>query len=115
VYRRARVAVLSTGDELVEPGQQQLKPGQIRDANRAMLAAAVSSAGCRVIDLGIALDDPGQVEARFQQALDQAADVLLTSGAPMPDSCKHSNSQRLTGYACAPECTASDEEEEMLR
>ena len=60
VHRRPRVAVLSTGDELVEPSVQHLGPGQIRDANRHMLTAAVRSAGCEVVDLGIARDDIAQ-------------------------------------------------------
>ena len=50
------MGVLSTGDELVEVSEQQLGPGQIRDANRLMLASAASSSGCPVVDLGIARD-----------------------------------------------------------
>ena len=56
VHRKPVVAVLSTGDELVEPQEQRLGPGQIRDANRYMLASAASSSGCKVVDLGIARD-----------------------------------------------------------
>ncbi len=78
VYPRPRVAILSTGDELVEPDQQP-GPGQIRDSNRAMLVAAVLAAGGDPIDLGIATD---QSESLRQQLVAGAAqaDILLTSG-----------------------------------
>ncbi|BDA47115.1 Gephyrin [Coccomyxa sp. Obi] len=79
VRRKALVAVLSTGDELVEPDQDALGR-QIRDANRFMLTAAARSAGCAVTDLGIAHNAPTQVEAKFQEALSAGVDVLLTSG-----------------------------------
>jgi len=78
VYPRPRVAILSTGDELVEPGQP-LDAGQIYDSNRAMLNAAVSAVGGEPVDLGIAQDSQAALEARVRQGL-QDADILLTSG-----------------------------------
>ena len=81
VHRRPRVGVLSTGDELCEPSTSQLGPGQIRDANRAMLLAAASEAGAEVVDFGIARDRQEDVKAAFQRVKDSTMDVLLTSGA----------------------------------
>ncbi|MEY2957553.1 MAG: molybdopterin biosynthesis protein MoeA, partial [Actinomycetota bacterium] len=51
VHRRVRVAVLSTGDELVEDGRP-LRPGEIRESNRRMLSGLLRSAGCDVVDMG---------------------------------------------------------------
>ena len=78
VFPRPKVAVLSTGDELVEPGEP-LGPGQIRDSNRAMLVAAIEAVGGEPIDLGISGDSQEALEERVQEGLDQA-DILLTSG-----------------------------------
>ncbi len=78
VYPQSKVAILSTGDELVEV-EQAPGPGQIRDSNRPTLCAAILANGCVPVDLGIALDTPGALEAKVEQGL-READVLLTSG-----------------------------------
>jgi molybdopterin molybdotransferase len=83
VIRKARVAILSTGDELVEPGQP-LTPGKIYDSNRFALAAAVKQAGGEPVLLGIARDDRASLEAQLGEGLQ--ADVLVTSaGVSMGD------------------------------
>ncbi len=78
VYKRLRVALMSTGDELVPPGQP-LAFGQIYDSNRAMLHAALSQAGCEVIDMGHVPDNRELLVQRFQEA-DRLADAVFTSG-----------------------------------
>jgi len=78
VFRQPVVAVMSTGDEIVEPHQTP-KPGQIRDANRFTLMSAVRQAGAEPLDLGIVLDEPGSLENLIERGLAEA-DGLLTSG-----------------------------------
>ncbi len=77
VFPRARVGVLSTGDELVESGP--LTPGQIRDSNRPMLLALVREAGADAVDLGIARDDEDRIVALLEDALARC-DAVITSG-----------------------------------
>jgi molybdopterin molybdotransferase len=78
VRRRPRVALLSTGDELVEVGKK-LGPGQITDSNRWALLGALREAGVDVRILGIGPDEPQALRRLVVDALD-AADVLVTSG-----------------------------------
>jgi gephyrin len=84
IHPRPLIAVLSTGDELVDVGAD-LGPGQIHASNRAMLSAAVAAAGGDVLDLGIAGDDQAQLEARIRQGLQQADMLLTTGGVSMGD------------------------------
>jgi molybdopterin molybdotransferase len=77
VRRRLRVAVLSTGDEVREPGST-LTAGQVYDSNRYGLAAMLREAGCEVIDLGHAPDSPDRLATMVDGA--GGADALLTSG-----------------------------------
>ena len=78
VHRRPRVALLSTGDEVVEPGHPR-GPGQIYDANRYSLGGMVEGAGAEPLDLGIVPDVRELLRERLLQAA-RAADVVLTSG-----------------------------------
>jgi molybdopterin molybdotransferase len=78
VYPRARVGVLSTGDELVE-GPGPLRPGQVRDANRRTLLALLDESGCEPVDLGLAPDDETAIRAALEAGL-EGCDALLTSG-----------------------------------
>ena len=78
VFQPLRVAVFSTGDELVEPGAA-LAPGAVYDANRHLLMALIRGLKCVVNDLGI-LPDKADVVRRSLQAAATAHDLLLTSG-----------------------------------
>ncbi len=82
VVPRARVGVLSTGDELVDDGRA-LRPGQIRDSNRLTLLALVAQAGFEAVDLGLVGDDAAAIAGALTAAVDPAVgscDALLTSG-----------------------------------
>jgi len=77
VVRRPRVAVLSTGDELVRPGEQP-RPGQIFNSNSFSLLGLVREAGAVPIDCGIAADDLDATRAALREAAQ--ADLLITTG-----------------------------------
>ena len=78
VHPRLRVAVLSTGDELVEDGRP-LRPGEIRESNRRMLAGLLREAGCDVVDMGTVRDDEAALEIVLRQAA-ESCDAIVTSG-----------------------------------
>ena len=78
VYRPLRVAVLSTGDELYEPGNQ-LSGGGIYDANRYALLSLLKWLGCTPIDKGIIRDDLHSITAALKEAAEDA-DVVISSG-----------------------------------
>ncbi len=77
VWRRPRVAIFSTGDELVAPGDA-IRPGAVYDSNAAILAASVEELGGVPIGLGIARDDEAELAALLDAAL--AHDMVLLSG-----------------------------------
>jgi molybdopterin molybdotransferase len=79
VRRRARVAILATGDELVPPGGT-LGPAQIIASNNYAVAGLVEAAGAIAIDLGIAIDEVGALADAVRRARDTRADVLVTLG-----------------------------------
>ena len=78
VYRRPRVAILSTGSELVTP-DRPLQPGQIVDSNQYALAALVEQMGGEAIPLGIVADQPEALKDAIAHAV-SIADVVLSSG-----------------------------------
>jgi len=77
VFKRARVAVLSTGDEIVDV-DAPIARGQIRDANRYSLASAIRAAGAEPWVRGIVRDTPDALRAALREAM--SADVIVTSG-----------------------------------
>ncbi len=78
VYRRPRVAILSTGSELVRI-DQPLHPGQIVDSNQYALAVAIAQAGAEPVMMGIVPDDPVALRTAIAQAV-ATADVIISSG-----------------------------------
>lgn len=84
VWRRLNVAVLSTGDELVDDGGE-LQPGQIRESNRPMLVKVLEHAGCKVEDLGIVPDDETHLERVLREAAAKFDAIITSGGVSMGD------------------------------
>ena len=78
VYRKPRVALLSSGDELT-PVELRLLPGQIHDSNSYTLSALIAEAGCEVLSLGIAPDRKDAIQFLFDQAIGMNADLIISS------------------------------------
>ncbi|HTV44144.1 MAG TPA: molybdopterin biosynthesis protein [Stellaceae bacterium] len=79
VWRRPRVAIISTGDEITAPGER-LPPGGVYDSNAAILAAAVEEAGGIAEPLGIGADDPGVLSGLVAAGLARCEIVILSGG-----------------------------------
>jgi len=78
VYRRPRLALLSSGDELVEVNTP-LMPGKVRDANSYTLATLAEGSGAEIIRLGVAADRPEDIRERIDRAVASQADVIVSS------------------------------------
>jgi molybdopterin molybdotransferase len=78
LYRQPRVAIFSTGDELI-PVDRPLVPGKIHDANTYILVAAIQEAGALPIRLGIVPDRAVDVETSLEHAVTQGVDLILSS------------------------------------
>jgi molybdopterin molybdotransferase len=79
VFRRPRIGILASGDELAPPGEAK-SPGKIASSNSYAIRALVQASGGEPLDLGIVGDDLGALEGRIEQAKAAAADVLVTLG-----------------------------------
>ncbi|KAJ1666670.1 hypothetical protein IW140_002569 [Coemansia sp. RSA 1813] len=112
VYTAPRIAVMSTGDEVVDvsspnvnDGNVDLSPGAlaygaIRDCNRPALVAGLKALGCEIMDLGVVRDDPDLIAQTIRGALDQCQGIITTGGVSMGerDWLKPVVEQRLGGH-----------------
>jgi molybdopterin molybdotransferase len=81
VHARPVVTIFSTGDEVVPPQTQALKPGQVRDATASALAALVTDAGGTPVHGGIISDDPGALERALRKALPESDLIVISAGS----------------------------------
>ena len=83
-FRKPKVAVFSTGDELIE-GSQSLEPGQIRDSNRFSLIALLERDGFQTVDFGLVAEDESAIEETIQKATETCDAIITTGGVSMGD------------------------------
>ncbi len=81
VHARPRVTIFSTGDEVVPPDTETLRPGQVRDASAAALAAMITQAGGQPLPGGIVPDDPTALEAALRPALVTSDVIVISAGS----------------------------------
>jgi molybdopterin molybdotransferase len=81
VLERPRVAIISTGDELVDPATPRLRAGQVRDASTVALAALIREAGGEPVVRGIVADDRSALQAALASALAVADVVVVSAGS----------------------------------
>jgi molybdopterin molybdotransferase len=83
-FPRARVALLSTGDELVVDGSP-LRIGQIRESNLTMLDSMIAATGCEVINLGVIRDDEAELERVLREVIERCDAIVTSGGVSMGD------------------------------
>ena len=83
-FPRARVALLSTGDELVVDGSP-LRIGQIRESNLTMLDSMIAATGCEVINLGVIRDDEAELERVLREVAERCDAIVTSGGVSMGD------------------------------
>ncbi|HEX2132213.1 MAG TPA: gephyrin-like molybdotransferase Glp [Actinophytocola sp.] len=81
VHARPRVAIVSTGDEVVPPATAELAPGQVRDATASALAGLVADAGGEPVLAGIVGDEPGALKSALAEVLPAADLVVVSAGS----------------------------------
>jgi len=84
IHPKPRVAVLSSGDEIVPPGRQP-GPGQIRDSNRPAILAALTRRGFQTLDLGLIPDDEAELTQAVKRGVREADFVISTGGVSVGD------------------------------
>ncbi|KAJ2705096.1 hypothetical protein FB645_002749 [Coemansia sp. IMI 203386] len=83
VYGTPRIAVMSSGDELVDTSEKSLAKGQVRDSNRPALLCALRALGCDAVDLGIVSDDPDKLADTMANALKTCHGIVTSGGVSM--------------------------------
>jgi molybdopterin molybdotransferase len=81
VHARPRVAVISTGDEVVPPDTVRLAPGQVRDATASALAGLIADAGGTPVNAGIVADESGALKTRLTEVLPDSDLVVVSAGS----------------------------------